>query len=251
MKVIESIEKDKKGYQVTIQAVTYLIVADIYYKYHLQVGDALSQKQFKAMLDENQLFLLDQLAVQKLKKMLTVQELELFLKKEGANQKQIETLVTRYKRYQYLDDQLYAKTYVEKKKYSEGPKLIELYLKQKGLSDEDIQQALTKLDQKNIISMMIDKRLSTIKNKNKNQMFGLIKNYLLQKGFDDEILDEIIEMKIKHIKVNDEELIKKEIQKVVKKYQNKLDAQALEVLIKQKLYQKGFLMNDIEKCLNE
>jgi regulatory protein len=251
MKMIEAIEKDKKGYQVTIQGVKHFIVHEIYYKYHLQVGDTLSQKQFKTMLDQNQMFLLDQLAVQKLKKMLTVQELQVFLKKEGANQKQIEELVTRYKNYQYIDDELYAKTYVEKKKYSEGPKLIEFRLKQKGLNDLDIEHALEKLDQKTIISSIIDKKLSTIKNKNQNQLFGLIKNYLLQKGFDDDYLDELIENKIKQVKVNDEELIKKEMQKLLKKYQNKLNAQELTLLIKQKLYQKGFSMKDIEKYFNE
>ena len=63
------------------------------------------------------------------------------------------------------------------------------------------------------------------------------------------MIDEIFENNF--ISLNEEELIEKEYQKIYKKYASKYDSKKLATVIKQKLYQKGYNIEDINNVVNK
>jgi regulatory protein len=247
MKLIEDVQKDRKGFKILVDHKTYWLAQEIYVKHRLTINQEIDESELKTILEENQMFMLDQLALKKLKKMLTVFELKTILTKAGAKSSQIKVLVERYLKYKYLDDKLYAKTYFEKKKFSEGPKLIFANLLKKGISHEDIELVFKDYDQQDIIKKLLVQKLKTFKNKNKQQIYVHLKTFFLQKGFDDENLDQIIESTVSKVKVDASQLIHKEIDKLTRKYQLKYNDHELTFLIKQKLLQKGFSPAEIEQ----
>ena len=70
-------------------------------------------------------------------------------------------------------------------------------------------------------------------------------NYFLNMGYEKEIIIDILEKN----KQQDNEIIKKEYEKLYKKLNTKYDNYELTRIIKQKLYQKGFNIDEINEVL--
>ena len=66
-------------------------------------------------------------------------------------------------------------------------------------------------------------------------------NYFINQGYEKSMISEIIEDNQKE----DNNIIKKEYEKLYNKYKNKYNEYELNRVIKQKLYQKGFSMDEI------
>lgn len=65
-----------------------------------------------------------------------------FLKKKGYLQDVCDYVADKMKSYGFLDDEAYAKAYVQSAGKSKGRRLIAMQLKQKGVSDEAVEAAL-------------------------------------------------------------------------------------------------------------
>ena len=77
------------------------------------------------------------------------------------------------------------------------------------------------------------------KNYSGNVLKQKIISYFMDKGYDKNMITSILDTK----ELYDEDALKKEYNKLYNKYSKKYSGKELEMIIKQKLYQKGFYQN--------
>ncbi|PKK92710.1 MAG: hypothetical protein CVV61_08340 [Tenericutes bacterium HGW-Tenericutes-6] len=249
MKTVQEITKKAKHYDVKFDLDVVAIEPEIYLKYHLKLKDTLDDKTYKKLIDDNLYMIYDKLGIIRLKKMQTTKEMKDYLALKGAKDALIKQLIFKYTERKYLDDFAYARMYVQMKQNADGPKVISNHLREKGISNEIIDGFISKIDEKQVLSNLIPKKLKTIKNKSKKQIIQTLKGYYLRKGFSMESTESQIKKYISSIDIDELGLIKKEYLKLLKKYQNKEQDQSIEYQIIQKLYAKGFKIEDIKKAI--
>ncbi len=91
--------------------------------------------------------------------------------------------VEKVKSYGYLDDADYAKRYVSTYAKTKGKRLIGLQLKQKGVSDEQVEKAVLEIENQGETAKIIAEKYLKNKQVDKKILQKCYK-YLLSKGFD-------------------------------------------------------------------
>jgi len=192
------------------------------------------------------------LGILRLKKMQTEKELYIYLVEKGCSKNLALKLVSYYKDRKYINDETYTSQYIEFKKHQQGPKMLKASLEKKGVDKNIIDQYLKSIDQEEILEHLISKKITTSKNKTKKQVLISIKTNLMQKGFDRSLIDSVIERQKSNFQTDEKELLEKAFDKLYLKYKDKKSGYDLKNLIKQKLYQKGFNLDDIENiCIDK
>lgn len=105
------------------------------------------------------------------------------LVKKGYLPEICKVAVEKVKSYGYLDDLDYAKRYVSTYSKSKGKRLIGLQLKQKGVSEREIFEALGELENQGETARVIAEKYLKNKAKDSKNLQKCYK-YLLSKGFD-------------------------------------------------------------------
>ena len=123
-----------------------------------------------------------------------------------------------------------------------GPYKIKDELIKLGISDDIIAANLDFNDPRyeENIKKIINKKIKANHKYSKNMLINRIKNDLYNMGYQN--YDHLVNS----IKIDDQDFLQKEYQKLLIKYQNKDNK---EYLIKQKLYQKGYSSDDINKLI--
>lgn len=249
MKTITEVIKKSKIYQVYVDEDVVFIEPEIYFKHHLKAGLVLDPKEYQELIQDNQYAFYFRIGVEKLKKMMTRKEMYAFLLSKGAQIAIANQLVSLFEQRKYLDDYQYAKTYFSIKKYSEGPEMIQNKLRDKGISATIIAGFIAHHQEDEVLEDLVGKKLKSIHNKSKKQAVQTTKTYFLSKGFNMDAIDRSIKKNLHLYQADELELIQKEYLKLVKMYQGKMDPEALKYFVSQKLYQKGFTLEDIHKAL--
>ena len=91
--------------------------------------------------------------------------------------------VEKLKNYGYIDDFDYANRYVETYKKTQGKRLIALKLKQKGVSEEDTEKAVSSIENQSEHAYILAQKYMKNKLVDKKNLQKCYK-YLLSKGFD-------------------------------------------------------------------
>ena len=249
MKTIHAIEKKGKVLWLTTDHETFSVEPDIMIKYHLKPGLTLDEKTYDLMIHDNQYLQCLKLAYTKLKKMLTIQEMQTILAStpygKGIQKQVVHMLIEK----KYLDDYAYAKMYLELKKYKEGPEMMLYHLKEKGISQDILEQTMMHYRESEMIKTIIEKKLSMPSKKPKRALIQQIKNQLLVKGFHREVIESILLASDELVDNQDEALIHRYGTKLFHAYQDKYSGHQLRQKVKEKLYQKGFAYEDIKHYL--
>ncbi len=116
----------------------------------------------------------------------TEKEIRDFLTKKGYLPEVISYVVDKMKEYKFINDETYAETYAEYAVKKKGKKLIKMELKNKGVSDKDIQNAVENLQGENETAKKIAEKYMRGKTVDKVNLQKTFR-YLLSKGFDYEI----------------------------------------------------------------
>ena len=247
--MIKIIKKLKYQIEILYNDEFYKIEREVAYKYNIKEGTSFSIEEFSKILLDNDYYYFDRFSKNKLKKMLTEHELRELLIKEGANQYLINQLIETYKDFKYLDDLNYIKTYIELRSSREGPKLIKTKLIRKGLDSSSIDDLLTNSNEEENIYNLSQTIIKTSKNLNKQQIKQKVIRSLLTKGYNYNLVNEVVNELLTDLVINEEELINKELTKELKRYKGKLEGYELKQTIKQKLYNKGYNLTLIDKVL--
>lgn len=156
--------------------------------YALKEDMELSEKLYNQIMEETIIRRAKQKAMALLKKSdRTEKELYFKLKQAEYPKTAIECAIEYVKSYNYVNDDRYLEQYVSYKKGTKSIRVMEMELKQKGLSKEQIQEQLEKEEVTDEVAIQkaIRKKIGRKENLTFEQM-QKIASYLYRKGFKEE-----------------------------------------------------------------
>lgn len=105
----------------------------------------------------------------------------------------------------FLDDVQFALSYIEAKQKKYGPYRLKTYLKQKGISTEDIEKAFESLDEApssdEVAKVVLDKKIATttidwdrlkLDYAYKNKMYQKFSMFLAGRGFSGDVIKKVV-----------------------------------------------------------
>lgn len=179
-------------------------------------------------------------------RMRSKKELEEYLKKKKYDQKDIEETIKRLQSQDLLNDEKFAKSYINDKLYltNYGLTKIKNDLLKLGIEEYIIDVIVNNIDLQVIndkLSKIIDKELKINSKLPTNKLNNKIINRCINLGYNYEDILNILNDK--NIEGNSN--IEYDYKKIYEKYKNKYDEYKLNAVIKSKLYQKGYTIDEI------
>lgn len=249
MKKITKIEKKTKTYDVWFNDLLITLEPEVFLKYRLHIHKEIKPKEYQEIILQNQYEQYYKVGITKLKKMLTQKELSEFLASKGASQPIINQLIENFKKRKYLDDAAYAKSYLRSKENRYGPRVIRADLHGKGISRNIMKTTFDNYNQEALLAVLVPKKLNSIRNKSRNKTAQTAKLFFIHKGFDLEVIESEMTKALMNYQSNDQELIIKQYDKLHYKYKKRYDELKLKLIIKEKLYTKGFTLENINRII--
>lgn len=242
---IKTFQKQKNGqYRLQLEdGEEFFVYEDLILKYELLLHKQLTDEMRKQLEIENKKQEAYYTALRYLKRQIRSQkEVEDYLKRKEYGKEMIEYSISQLKKQGYLNDQSYAKSFVSHQLLftSNGPAKIRQELQKKGIDEIEIVDALEeytedKMEEK--IKKWIHKLTKSNHNKSNQALKMKIIEQLINQGFPkSRVLKSLSEETFQ----DDQELAKKEYDKLYRKLSRKYQGQELDYKIKQKMYQKGF-----------
>lgn len=229
---------------------------DVFVKYRLFKGMELNQALIETLKDADRLSKLHAKALNYLAHQLRTEfevrsKLQEFTEDEGA----IDQVISQLKAQQLVNDQKYAGSYVRTvvRKKKNGPNWIRQKLLTKKVPKNLIEAALTDFfpEEQAIQNgrLVAQKQLRHYRNDSQKMMINKTKQLLIRRGFDSEMVTEIMaQIEIGNPTQHDEAIIQEVATKYWRKYRRLESYQQIQKT-KQALFRKGFLMDDIESAL--
>lgn len=234
----------------------FSISKDVYIKYHVHKGKVLTAEQVEEIKRADDVQAAYLIAINYLSyRIRTESEMRTHLRKKDLLQHIIDEVIERLYDEGLLDDCTFATTFVSDRinRSSKGPNLIRQELVEKGISQSDIEHALTKytydIQRKKALAWAqkeINKHSKHPLRRRKEQLTAK----LLRRGFTKDIAFEVVDMV--DIETDEEEeflLLKNEADKLYTRYENKYDEYELRMRLKQRLYSRGFSLSSIDSYL--
>lgn len=122
----------------------------------------------------------------------TQKQVKDYLLKKGYTESTAERVIQKLLDYKYLSDGDYASQYARSQSKTKGKKLIGLELRKRGVSQEDISQAVEDLGDQTEVAVKVAQKYLKNKQKDKANTFKCYK-YLLSKGFDYDVAKTAVE----------------------------------------------------------
>jgi regulatory protein len=168
-------------------------------------------------------------------------ELKNYLIKKDYDDTIISQTISRLIEEGYIDDERFAKSFINDKLYltKDGIHKIKKELKDYNIDEIVISNLIDNIDIeiiKDKIKKLIDKQIKVNSKYSGNILKIKILNYMINLGYDREMILEYLN----DVDIDDNELVKKEYNKLYNKYYKKYDKDKLKRVITQKLYQKGY-----------
>ncbi len=251
MKIIK-IKKNNNKYKITLENNKIIETYDeVIIKNNILYKKEIDDNLIKIIEEENKYYDIYNDIIKYInKKIRSIKELKEYMNKKEVNLKLQEKLITDLKNKNLINDNLYVKAYIHDKLLlsNYGINKIKENLLKLDLNENIIEEEINKIDpedqQKKLEKMIIKKVKSNTKYSDKIMKQKII-NYFINLGYNKEDIIEILEKN----NINNTEIIKKEYDKLYNKYKTKYDNAQLEYTIKQKLFQKGFTIDEINNIV--
>lgn len=250
MKIEKIIKKKSNIYEIILSDKTSLSFYDeTIFKFNLLITEKINKDDLEKINHFNLQVEAYYKALNYIKKKLrTRMELYKKLKELKYDENIIKNVLEKLEKQKYLNDELYIKSYINDQinLTLKGPIKIKRELNNLGFSNIDPYfENIDKEVWKNKVKKIIDKNIKSNKKYSKNNLIMKIKNNLIQNGYNiDDYSYWITDLKIE----DDEEIVKKIIDRAKIKYSKKYSGKELEYKIKQYMYSKGFNIS-IDKYL--
>lgn len=243
MQITKFIKKNGSKYNVYFSNGTYLTMhEDVILKYNLLLNKELNMDELDNIEKDNNRYLVYDMALKYINiKLRCEKEIKEYLKKKNIEENLINSTVEKLKQDGYLDTKLYIKSYIQDKinLNNLGPNKIKKDLITLGFNQNEIEEELFNIDYEELnikLDKLIDKKISQIKNYSGLILKKKIMDYFIDKGYNKEDVEIILNNK----DLTNKDQYKKEYDKLYNKYSKKYTGDELERFIKNKLYQKGF-----------
>jgi len=179
------------------------------------------------------------------RKLRSEKEVVEFIDKNNVNEKDKKEVIKKLKEIGLINDVNFVKAYISDRinLSNDGPDKIRKSLLEHDISSDIIDEHIYKIDNnliKEKLSKLISKKISNTKYSG-YVLRQKITNDFVNLGYSRELINEVYDS----ININKNDLLKKEYDKLYKKLSVKYSGYELESKIKNKLYQKGFTMDEI------
>lgn len=187
-----------------------------------------------------------------MKKMRTKKEIEKYIQKYDLSKQEEDIIFDKLRSINLLNHELYATSYViDKMNLSkEGPLKIRKDLEEKGIEIEYIDKALKKFDiaeRQNKMILLLQKKVDNNKKYSNYELKRRLINELDRLGYSRDFTEECF----REISFSNNDVIRKEYEKIYNKLSKKYVGNELNYKIKGKLFQKGFSSEEINSVINE
>lgn len=248
MSKVLNITKKPKYYIVAFTNEELLIPVDIIYKYNIKLNNEYDKKTYELIKNESLYLYLKDLSLNKLKRLITAEELKKFLLDKNAPKAIIDQLIFEFKERKYLDDNLYARLFIEGRRNSNGPTYFYNKLKEKGVPEYLIMENLKTFDEETPIKNLANIKMKSYKNNSNREIKQKLKRFLLNKGFTYEKINNYVDNHL--ILPKEDDQIQLAYLKIKRSYERKFEAKELNYKIKQKLYEKGYSKEAIDNLFH-
>lgn len=248
MKILKYKKTSRGRYKVTLDSDEIILYEDVIIKNDFLLRKNVDTFLLDKVLNENILYEAYDLALGYIETRLrTEKEIIKYLEKKGYNTNTISDVLNRLKSNNLINEVKYVEAYTNDKinLSSYGPFKIKRDLSDLGISIEVIENYLNTIDDEvwsNKLDKIIDKKVKSMKNKSLYMIKNKLRADLTILGFD----KDMINLKLNSLDKNDEDSLKKEMEKAYNKYSKKYEGDALKMQIKNHLYKKGFITSDVE-----
>lgn len=163
-----------------------------------------------------------------------------------------EKIVSELKTQNLINDEKFAKAFIlDKINFNNyGPLKIKKLLAEHNIEENIINSELSKIDSEiyyEKIKKFVDKKVSTNRKYSNYMLKQKIMTDLINLGFSKEDINSCLN----EIETNDNNLIEKNFEKIYNKLSIKYSGNELKYKIKEKLYQKGFSISEIDNIINK
>lgn len=229
-----------------------ILYDDVIVKYTLLVNKELDKNKLKEIVNYNSRMDAYYLSIKSLnKKMRTRKEIFKMLKKQEFDDTLINEIIDKLYQDNYLNDERYITAYVNDQINLNliGPNKIRNNLVDLGFEISDISNYLDNIADEvwiRKIDKYISKKLKSTSNLSASKLRQKIAVDLVTKGFSKDMVMNIIDT---YEFKTDESVLLKEYNKIRNKLESKYSDKELSFQIKNKLYAKGFTLEEIENIL--
>ncbi len=245
MKINKIIKQSKNKYKIIIEEKEIIVYEELLIKYNILTNKTIDETTLNKIEKENLFYEVYEKALKYLDiKMRLENEMVLYLNR-SYDLKIVEKVIERLKKENLINDSKYIKSYINDKisLSSDGPYKIKRDLINKGIDESIIN--IEDLDN-TLIEEKLKKLIIKYSNINKNNSKSVIKtkviNYFIMQGFDKEMIINTFEL----LNIEgDNNKIMIEYNKLKQKYSKKYSGYKLESTIKQKLFLKGYSIDEI------
>lgn len=240
--IISNIKKTKYGYNVYFDEEVVHIELSVFLDHKLKKNQTITLKQFKDIINENETAYIKRKAVVYVSKERSVYEFIIYLKGLNAKRELIFELTESYKEKGYLDDKEFANSYVRRYENKYGKNKLRLLLKNKGISEEIIEDTL-----KNHIDKNLEFKVKTLALRVKKDNYKKTKETIIRRlvslGYE---INEINNLVDKYLKDDFDEIITIKPHYEALKRKNKDTCFIIDSLL-----QKGFSYEVVKKIIEE
>jgi len=241
---IERFTKLKNGqYKLNLDDNTNILLhEDLILKYELLIYREIDSKKIEQLLEENKSYIAYDLALNYLnKKMRSKKEIKEYLSKKEISAELINNAIKKLEEQGYLSDVSYTRAFINDKinLSNDGPYKIKEQLIKLGIMEEIILKELEVFDkelEQTRVEKLIDKQVRSNHTKSNYLLKKKIMEWLINLGYS----REVVITSLDKVEIDDDDLRKKEYDKLYKKLSRKYSGKELEYKLKQKMYQKGF-----------
>lgn len=244
MQINKFVKKKNDMYNIVLEDGTVLVAhQNLILKYDLLIKKSITNELRNIIEEENLTYIAYNIALKYIaNKMRTKKEIKEYLLKKEVDETIANNVIEMLENDSYIKDETYAVAFINDKinLSNDGPNKILRELVDKGI-DQSI--AFSKIEifyketQKEKIKMIADKLIKNNKTKSTYFLKNKIIEYLSNLGYDKSlILDAINNISF----VENNNIAKKEYEKIYKRLSRKYSGKELELKIRQKMYSLGF-----------
>lgn len=244
MQINKFVKKKNDMYNIVLEDGTVLVAhQNLILKYDLLIKKSITNELRNIIEEENLTYIAYNIALKYIaNKMRTKKEIKEYLLKKEVDEAIANNVIEMLENDSYIKDETYAVAFINDKinLSNDGPNKILRELVDKGI-DQSI--AFSKIEifdketQKEKIKMIADKLIKNNKTKSTYFLKNKIIEYLSNLGYDKSlILDAINNISF----VENNNIAKKEYEKIYKRLSRKYSGKELELKIRQKMYSLGF-----------
>jgi regulatory protein len=126
----------------------------------------------------------------------TVRQLQERLTRKGAAPEDIDTIIARLQELRYVDDAVYAESYVQSRKTRKGPIALKQELYQKGVPEAVIEKTIESLDQDEqhqAAKTLLQKQRWRLERAEPQKRWGKAYAFLARRGFPSDVVKAVLE----------------------------------------------------------